>query len=200
MFRWFAEVEGVPFRTAVLMGTPNRGSDLTKLRTLLEAKQFLGDLKLGYSEALELVILDSNGLISFALQPESLFLRYLNRERKASRATRTRYAIIRGRALKPRYALLAGTSAAAGRVALRRTLKKRDADSLMRAEAGKWIERLRVPREVSHGDLAVTLESATLTGAGRMTTFRTDHVTMLRHSDVLKSVAEWLEQEDATHE
>lgn len=181
------------------MGAPNRGSDLTKLRTLLEAKQFLGDLKLGYSAALERVILDSKGLIGFDLQPESLFLQYLNRERRDSRAIQTRYAIIRGRALKPRYALLAGTSAAAGRVALRRTLKKGEADSLMRAEAGRWIERLRVPKEVSRGDLAVTLDSAMLAGAGRVTTFQTDHVTMLRHADVLKSVAEWLDDRE-THQ
>ena len=62
----------------------------------------------------------------------------------------------------------------------------------MRAETEKWIERLRVPREVSGGDLVVTLDSAMLEGAGKARTLRVNHMRMLRHPDVLKAVAEWL--------
>src|SRR4029079_3638788 len=41
VFRYYAEVERGGFRRGVLQGTPHAGSDLAKLRVLLETKQFL---------------------------------------------------------------------------------------------------------------------------------------------------------------
>jgi hypothetical protein len=81
VFRQYAEVEGGEFHHVYFQGTPHYGSDLAALRSLLEATQFLSDLKLGYDGALQQAILDGHGQMSYDLQPDSLFLRQLNAPR-----------------------------------------------------------------------------------------------------------------------
>ncbi len=196
VFRWYAEVEGGEFDRALLLGTPNSGSDLAKLRTVLEAKQFVGDFKLGYNSAIERVILDSKGLIGFDLQPESLLLRYLNRERTTNPDRRSRYTIIRGRALKRRYSLLADTSFAAGRKILKQITVKKITKPEVREIANRWIKQLSVPHEVSRGDLAVTLDSALLEGVNDVQTVSVNHLKLPSDPEILKFVGEWLVNED----
>ena len=53
VFRYYAETRGGEFRRAIFLGTPHGGSNLARLRRLLEAVQFVGDLKLGYDQALQ---------------------------------------------------------------------------------------------------------------------------------------------------
>jgi pimeloyl-ACP methyl ester carboxylesterase len=175
VFRYFAEVEHGEFRRAILQGTPNFGSDLAKLRPLLEARQFLGDLKLGYPTALEQAIIDGRGQISFDLQPESLFLTYLNRS--AGRAIfPERYTVMRGKALKRRYVVLAEGGLVLARHQLKQQASKLRQSQLLRESVAAKIDLLRMPDEMTAGDLAVTLESALLPGAAAVKTYPLHHI------------------------
>ncbi|MBI3866352.1 MAG: M48 family metalloprotease, partial [Planctomycetia bacterium] len=77
VFRYFAEVHNGEFCKAIFQATPHAGSELARLRTLLEAGQFLKGLKLGFPESLEQAILDGRGQIAYDLHPGSLFLEYM---------------------------------------------------------------------------------------------------------------------------
>lgn len=191
VFRWYAEVERGEFAKALLLGTPNAGSDLAKLRHFLEAKQFLGDFPLGYNAAVERAIMDSKGQIGFDLQPGSLFLEYLNREHPQGDEIRGRYTVIRGRALKARSALLATGSVAAGRRTLQHVTRRIDGNPMLLRAAENLVSRLRIPHEVTEGDLAVTLESATIDGSAQEHTLKVNHLQMLSDDRVLELIEQW---------
>lgn len=175
VFRYYAEQLGGRFHKAVFIGTPHAGSDIAGLQSLLEAMQFLGDLELGYPQALEQAIIDGRGQMGFDLQPESLFLRYLDRGQSQVK----RYSIIRGRALSSEYAVLVRTSLIAIRQTLGQQLKNLKQEGFLRQAAQERIERLRLPAEIYRGDLAVTLESAALQGVTRIKTLDVHHLKLV---------------------
>jgi len=177
VFRHYAEIERGEFQHVYFQGTPHRGSDLAALRSLLEAAQFMGDLKLGYDGALKQAILDGHGQISIDLEPDSLFLTYLNSPR--DNPGRDRYVIYRGQALTRTVLLKAAVDAA--RASLDRTIKNDDSTVTKFARAA--LEKVLVPAEITSGDLAVTLESATLDGV------ETVHTHPLRHTELPRDPA-----------
>ncbi len=185
VFRYYAEIEKGPFRRAFFQGTPHTGSDLAKLRPLIEAKQFLGDLGLGYDPALERAIRDGRGQVTFDLQPGSLFLRYLNRP--GSKIDRERYVVYRGRAVKPAQALLLSSALSIARGAMKRSLaKQRPKKSMLAKLTRSAVDNLKLPAEVLRGDLAVTLESAALEGVKTVHTYPLKHRELPRHVDVIQ--------------
>ena len=185
VFRHYAEIGHGEFRRAVFQGTPHGGSDLAQLRQILEVGQLLGNLKIGYSKRLEQWITDGEGQMTFDLQPDSIFLRYLNRGKPPAQ----RYYIIRGRALRRRNALMLDAGVIAGRILLLRELKESGRSDLVRRSAAEWVERLRLPAEVTNGDLAVSLGSATLSGVSRVETFQANHLELLLDLKVMSVVA-----------
>lgn len=190
VFRYYAEVENGDFRKAIFEGTPHAGSDLAKLRPILEARQFLGDLKLGYSESLEQALLDGTGQMTYDLKPESLFLRYLNRSKRQT----NRYYIIRGRVMKPVKAALLRTGMTAARKAVQRKIDASGKSERSRRQMSRWTNLLQLPEEVTRGDLAVTLRSAELEGAALVKTFPVSHGKLPRHTKVMETVTEILMQ------
>lgn len=184
VFRWYAEVERGAFHQAVFLGTPHDGSDLARLRSLLEVKQYLGDVRLGYSRALENVISDGLEEIGQDLQRDSLFLRYLNRQERPA----DRYAIVRGRAIGRTRGALLKASVVAGRVTLERLIEREVAPTRLQVDALAKLKRLRIPREITGGDLAVTLESAHLPGVERVETVETNHMRLPRDAKVIRLV------------
>jgi Zn-dependent protease with chaperone function len=191
VFRHFAEVEGGTFHRACFLGTPHYGSDLAALRSLLEATQFIGDLKLGYDAALQQAILDGHGQMSHDLQPDSLFLRHLNAPRDG--VHRDRYVIFRGQASSRTRVLLIKGAVEAGRRSLERLLRNEDSIRSKFARAG--LERLVVPAEIANGDMAVTLESAALEGVEAVHTFPLHHTELPRNAEVIEGVAKLLVEE-----
>jgi pimeloyl-ACP methyl ester carboxylesterase len=189
VFRWYAEVEQGEFRRAVFLGTPHQGSDLARLRGLLEAKQFLGDISLGFDSALQNAILDGRGQITFDLAPNSLFLSFLNRERPDLH--RDRYAIHRGKALSSGRALVLKTSVDAARAALNRQLKK-EQETLLMAFGATALDTLTVPPEIFDGDLCVTSDSALLSGVKSVETHSLSHTSLPRNDKVISLVVERL--------
>ncbi len=71
--RYYAEVKGGSFEWIILQGTPNHGTDLARLRSVIEMKQFVGDLRDGYSEAIENAILDGQEQIAQDLAQRACF-------------------------------------------------------------------------------------------------------------------------------
>ena len=185
VFRRFAEVEGGAFENAILIGVPNDGSDLARLRPILEVKQFFGDLRFGYSDAIERSIRDGRGQITFDLQPGSLFLRELNRLDRTRHLER--YRIIRGRAVKAIHAALMQAGIAATRRAIAGQLEKNKNEGVRRA-GGEIVQRLELPSEVTSGDLCVTLDSAAIEGVPVIDTLPLSHVKLTDEPDAIERV------------
>lgn len=186
VFRYYAEIDSGKFRKAVFLGTPHGGSDLAKLQPILEAKKLLDDLKLGIPAGPEGAFMDGSGQIGFDLQPNSLFLQYLNQ--KSAIELRNRYMVIRGRAVKRRYAALMGIGSAALRKYLRNELSQSDTSELLRECGFVWIGRLHTPREFLIGDFAVTLRSAALKGVNETMTFQLNHRELADDAESIRAV------------
>jgi Zn-dependent protease with chaperone function/pimeloyl-ACP methyl ester carboxylesterase len=191
VFRHYAEIEGGEFRRVYFQGTPHLGSDLSRLRSLLEALQFMRDLKLGYDGALQQAILDGRGQMSLDLQPGSLFLTRLNAPRV--NPGRERCTIYRGQALTPARTALLKTAVDAARVSLARKIKNDDAKLAVFSRAA--LEKFVLPAEIVNGDLAVTLESAALEGVEAVHTYPLRHTELPRDPSVMDHLVKQLVSE-----
>jgi hypothetical protein len=180
----------------VLQGTPHAGSDMAKLRILLETKQLVGGLPLGFPKALESALRDGKGQISDDLQPDSLFLRYLNAQQPTN--VRDRYYVFRGHAIQNSAALaVLETLVAVARTGLGREIGQTGQAGLLVDSMQSFVDALRLPAEITHGDLAVTLESAGLEGATFTATYRAHHVELVRDQDIIEAVSRVLLDEPA---
>ena len=188
VFRYYAEHLGGRFDKAIFLGTPHAGSDIAGLQSLLELKQFFGDLQLGYPQALQQAITDGQGQMGLDLQPGSLFFRFLNRGKPQVK----RYSIVRGQALSAGYAVLIRTSLVAVRRTLRRQLTRSNQQGLLRNAATAWIDQLRMPVEIYSGDFAVTLQSAALQGVGQIKTLEINHLQLVEDPDARRFVRDRL--------
>jgi pimeloyl-ACP methyl ester carboxylesterase len=169
--RYYTEVLEQPFRRLCFQGTPHAGSNLAGLRTVLEAKQFLFDMDLGHSNAMQRTILDGRGQISIDLTPGSIFLQHLNDASRMRDATR--YFVQRGRKYsRPEALVRKGAFAALKKTALAtfRSTYPKGANAFTDA-AANYLNEIELPAEVVSGDLCVTLESAGLPGVTSIKTY-----------------------------
>lgn len=184
--RYFAEVDQKMVGRVVMIATPHFGSDLSQLRPLLEAKQFFGNLKLGYDDAVEKAITDGKGQISLDLQPYSLFLSFLNKPAHAR--SPARYYIVNGRAFSPLKGLLLQTSVVAARKTLQRVLFDQAGAGSLRRGIHEWIDRIHMPAEITRGDLAVSLDSSSLEDVADETTFDATHSDLPSDPEVVRHI------------
>lgn len=182
--RAYAEIDRGPFHRVIFVGTPHGGSDLAPIRALLETAQFFGDLKLGYPLSLSKVLVDGHGQITHDLQPDSLFLRFLDRHERPAE----RYAILRGRALKPAQAMLASAALASVRKSAKRRIEEKTESELLRQMAVRLVDSLQMPAEISAGDLAVSVPRATLDGVPFVETMRHHHLTLKSSPDAIDQI------------
>ena len=172
--RYYAEVLGGPFQRIILQGTPNHGSDLARLRPVVELKQFVKELRDGYSEAIESVILDGQGQIRHDLEPGSLFLKYLNDRH----ADRSRYVIIRGNRFGSLGGLVFRETVEMAQTMLIRKVERSDVPGFVRrrtVRSLRTLKKLKLPEEVLQGDLVVSTESADLPGVPDVRNFKLCH-------------------------
>lgn len=185
VFRQAAEQEGVGFRSATLIGTPNSGSDLSSLRPLIEAQKFFGSLRVSFSRSLTEVVEDDTTQMVRDLTPGSLFLHELNANPPVG--LQRRYQIVRGQALSTRKAMLLALGVGTARATLRNVSRRK-----LSGQAGKAAEsfasRLRVPAEVRNGDLAVSLSSATTPDPAEMLTVPASHTKLPENPQVIELV------------
>jgi Peptidase family M48 len=169
--RYYAEVKDGPFERIILQGTPNHGSDWVRLRPLIEMKQFIKDLRSGYSKAIENAILDGQGQIAHDLQPGSLFLNYLNHHK----TDRGHYFIMRGRRFSGTRMLVLGQAVVLAKAVLTKKIEASKAPTILRDRALQSLEKFELPEEVRRGDLVVSTESAALEGVTNVQTFKLHH-------------------------
>lgn len=193
VLRHYAEVGQKMIGRAVFIATPHFGSDLSQLRPILEAKQFFGNLRLGYDDAVEQAITDGKGQISWDLLPRSLFLSYLNRPVHAR--SPERYFTVNGRALSPLKGMLLQTSVVAARKTLQRVLFGKTEAGPLRRGVHEWVSRLHLPEEVTRGDLAVSLNSSGLEDTADETTFDVTHSKLPSEPTVVQHVVELLSRD-----
>jgi hypothetical protein len=143
---------------------------------------------------LERTIVDGRGQIAFDLQPDSLFLRHLNATGKIARPDD--YHIFRGRAVSTGKAFVLRSSVALLRRGLNRSLKKIEDQPQRHAAAKLLIERLRLPAEITRGDLAVTLDSAALEGVKHIETYELNHAQLYKDEKVAASVVKLVLSEE----
>lgn len=186
--RYYAEVKGGSFERIILQGTPNHGSDLARLRAVIEMKQFVSDLRDGYSEAIEKVILDGQEQIEQDLAPKSLFLNDIN----ACQVDRSRYAIFRGRRFSRSRMFLLDKSMDVGRTLLAQSLHEIEGPKILRERAMQSLEQFDLPEEVRKGDLVVSTESAALDGVEDIRTFKLHHGALSRDEETIAATLEIL--------
>ena len=191
--RYYAEVKGGAFDQILLQGTPNHGSDWARLRSVIEMKQFLKDLRSGYSQAIENAILDGQGQIAHDLQPGSLFLNHLNNRR----ADRSRYAIFRGRRFGRTRMFVLGQTLVVGKEVLSKEVETAHVPKIVRDRAMQSLDRLDLPEEVRRGDLVVSLESAELEGVREMQTFKLRHGELSRDPETIAATIELLKGDES---
>ena len=183
IFRYHAECKGGSFHRAVLLGTPHEGSSLAGWHPLEELSQFAGGLSLGLGGAIGEAFQDGQGQIRYDLQPDSLFLSYLRSHHKRNHARR--YHIVRGRVLR-------GGLLLAGGLALARRSLHEQAEKIesayLRDLAAHFVDELQAPPEVTDGDLAVSTDSATLSGAASVETVGITHSSLLKEPEAMDQV------------
>lgn len=192
VFRYYAEIEGGGFDRAVFLGTPHRGSSLARLRLLAAVAEYGRDFAAGLSLFGPDPQRGGRGQIEHDLHPDSLFLRRLGDGANLSQ----RYHIFYGRRLDQLQALALRTSFAASAPLLRRQLADTLPSPCLRLCAQQLLSDLIVPEEVLDGDLAVTVHSACLEGAGRVVETALDHQALKSDEAVLGQVLRVLEGND----
>jgi Zn-dependent protease with chaperone function len=186
VFRWYAEVKKGLFDRAVLLGTPNGGSNMTALKFLVDATAFAGELRWGARSALVRTILEGHGAIIHDVHPDSLFLRRLGHDA----ALAARYHVISGDRLGLGQAIALQAGGAACKRFLLEKVVPRISSPLLREQATYRIGEWRMPREVTHGDFVVSVRSALLEGAGRVTRTPLNHLALTTDEDVIRIVME----------
>jgi hypothetical protein len=193
VFRYYAEKKRGAFHRAVLMGTPNAGSEMTPLKFLTDLFAFGGNLFDGLPAAIRATASDGRGHLTPDLKPDSLFLRYLGRDDKVVR----RYQVIYGKFLSGKRSAAVYWSFVAARMGARQLIRDRVPSPTTRRLALRLIDGLRLTDEVLDGDLIVSVDSARLEGAGQMMATRLSHQELKTDKDVMREVAGYLFGADA---
>jgi pimeloyl-ACP methyl ester carboxylesterase len=189
--RYYIERKRGAFDKAVFIATPHHGSSLTRLKYLLDAGVFLDRVfKLDLLSATAQAIAEGCGEMGPDLEPDSLFLRYLDAEPKMA----DRYYVVYGRVQKrlpgaPIDTLAAfGTSLAISRPLLKRQFTMSVKSEILKAVIREGVDQLVVPTELINGDLVVSVYSARLKGAKDTIETDLDHIGIVRDAGVIEKV------------
>jgi pimeloyl-ACP methyl ester carboxylesterase len=188
VFRCYAEKREGPFDRAVILATPHKGSDLTRLKFLVDLLEFAGAMRLGFAEGISRLLAEGRGEIGLDLHPDSLFLRYLGDKK----SQRTRYHIFYGEWLNPVQARAIEATFTVLRRELEPKLLRELPAGLVRRQAEKLLRAMTLPAELLQGDGVVSVESARLAGAAKTTKLRLRHLAFRSHPDALRLVSEAL--------
>ncbi|HTU22487.1 MAG TPA: M48 family metalloprotease [Gemmataceae bacterium] len=184
VFRWYAERSKLPFDRAVLLSTPNEGTGLTSLRYIADLSAFIDELKINGPGALARMLPEGEGQIVYDVHPDSLFLRYLGHNADLAK----RYHVFSGEYLRAGQVLALGLGiTAAKRIMMNRLLPHIDSP-VLRRQALRRVERWHLPREISRGDLVVSVRSALLKDAGHATRTAVSHEGFKTDENVIQDV------------
>jgi pimeloyl-ACP methyl ester carboxylesterase len=191
VFRWYAEVRKNLFDRAILLSTPNEGSSLTSLKYLADLGAIVDELKMNGPGALARMIPEGEGQIIYDVHGDSLFLRYLGHNAELAK----RYHVFSGDFLRPLQVAALGTGIAAAKRVLKNRVLPHIESAVLRRQSLRWIDRWHLPREISHGDLVVSVQSALLKDAGRSTRTHLNHEEFKTDEQVIREVMESIRKE-----
>jgi hypothetical protein len=184
VFRWYAEVLKGPFDRAVLLSTPNEGTSLTALKYLADLGALVEEMKLNGPGALARMIPEGDGAVIYDVHEDSLFLRHLGHDAKLAK----RYYVFSGDCLTRVEVVALRAAVVAARRVLENRVLPRIESPVLRRQALRRIDRWHLPREISRGDLVVSVQSALLEDAGRSTRTALNHEQFLRDELVIRDV------------
>jgi pimeloyl-ACP methyl ester carboxylesterase len=183
VIRCYTEVRKGEFHRAVFLGTPHEGSNQTELKFLADVVRLVGS-----GVAFGRLAPEGRGDVVHDLHPDSLFLRHLGHDPEQA----ARYHVFTGRCLSRTQVLALRLALDASLSTLRRQVGERLPSPVLREQTLRALERCVLPPEVAHGDLAVSVESATLADAGRVTHTRLHHQAFRTDQRVMRQVVESL--------
>jgi len=184
VFRWYAERNKRPFDRAVLLSTPNTGTSLTSLKYLADIAAFIDELKMNGPGALGRMLPEGEGQIVYDVHADSLFLRYLGHNADLAK----RYHVFSGEYLRTGQVIALGVGIAAAKRVLTNRLLPRIDSPILRRQALRSVERWHLPREISRGDLIVSVRSALLKDAGHATRTALSHEGFKTDENVIQDV------------
>jgi hypothetical protein len=188
VLRHYVDVDGGGIEAGFFLATPHGGSNLAALQDFLEAGQFLGDLNVGFDEALSASIRDGRGQIGQDLMPDSLFISYLNS--KLDRAANGLYEVYRGRVFSQTRGMFLGIAFRTAASSLNQLLDRQDEPNVGIDVARVSLKLLELPEEISSGDLCVTCKSAELAGVAKIHEVQLGHNAIPRSETVIKQIAD----------
>ncbi len=186
VFRWYAELLGGAFDRAVLLATPQQGSDVLGLKFLIDLLQFAGALRLGVADGISKILAEGRGEITLDLHPDSLFLRHLGTNPRLAR----RYDVFYGESLGPLRSLAVETTMAAIRKQAEPRLLPFVPEGILRRQAEALLRSLVLPAEIIRGDGVVSAASGRLAGAASNTKLRLGHAAFRQDPEAMRRVLE----------
>jgi pimeloyl-ACP methyl ester carboxylesterase len=186
VLRYYVEKRGGKFDRAVFLGTPHLGSQVAKLKFLLDVVAFQKELKNGWRGALARSLPEGHGQVMHDLHPGSLFLRHLGQDPEQAR----RYHVFSGHYLGRFEATSLRVAFIAGKKLIKKYGTDRIKSPVLEYHLERWLDRLVLPAEVTRGDLLVTVKSAELKGAGKVTRTDLNHIELCKDEKVMQQVLE----------
>ncbi|MGH7171638.1 MAG: esterase/lipase family protein, partial [Gemmataceae bacterium] len=184
VFRWYAEVRKRPFDRAVLLSTPNKGTSLTSLKYLADLSAFIDELKMSGPGALARMLPEGEGQGVYDVNADSLFLRYLGHNADLAK----RYHVFSGEYLRTGQVIALGVGIAAAKRVMTNRLLPRIDSPVLRRQALRRVDHWHLPREISRGDLVVSVRSALLKDAGHATKTTLNHEEFKSDEKVIQEV------------
>ncbi len=186
VFRWYAEVRRGGFDKAILIAVPNAGTNMAEFKSFLDVGRFILDLPDGVDYAMRNEFDEGDGEIARDLKPDSLFLRWLNRETPPVE----RYQIFYGQF----FDLWQALELQAGFVVAKSYLAESIADLVpfpdLQSRFMHLVAKAPLPEEIMRGDLVVSVRSACLPGVSRTTAFAVHHEAFRYDPEIIRRVFE----------
>ncbi len=186
IFRYYAEKLQGKFAGAYFLATPHLGSAMTSLKFLVDVSVFAGALRLGLPAAIAETLPEGRGQVSYDLQPDSLFLRFLGHDP----ARAAKYQIFYGRCLPFGKAIGLRVAFVGLRKLLREQVFGRFESEWLKESGQRLVDEMQLPEEVLNGDGVVTARSAMLKGAAKLIEMELDHIAIKQDRQVMQKVLE----------
>jgi pimeloyl-ACP methyl ester carboxylesterase len=183
VFRHYAEALDGPFDRAVLLGTPHRGSSLADLGSVRAASGLAAVVRRLLPEKAAARLPGVLDRMLPEVRPGSPFLGRLGPEPPQG----GRYQAFGGTWMNRRQSLAVQASFLVARSFLRGQAG-RIPSPFLRTATQTWLDGLRLPAELTRGDLLVSADSACLASAGRVACVRASHRALRADPRVLRQV------------
>jgi pimeloyl-ACP methyl ester carboxylesterase len=186
VFRYYTEVKKGSFDRAILLATPNEGTSLTSLKYLADLSAFADELKMGGPGALARMIPEGDGEVIHDVHEDSLFLRYVGHNAELAK----RYHVFSGECLTRLQVVGLRAALLATKKVMKNRLLPHIDSPVVRRQALRRVDQLHLPREISRGDLVVSVQSALLKDAGHSTRTALNHEEFKSDEPVIRDVME----------